>query len=155
MWETPRDTWSFASDAAFARVSADRRMELGGRGRRFNSGRPDQSVSGFCSEEIGEYDYWSLCYGPLPKVDLQDRDRLDAIGDVLRGMIVMVITSAALLAWRAPRTALDMGVFGCFIYSLCPQRRLHLSGLLPQSSQFRRLHVRVPRSPSPRLHSMP
>ncbi len=53
-------------------------------------------------EKMKDWQYFSICYGAIPKEQVDKRDRLDATGDMLRGLIVLTIASAFILVLRGP-----------------------------------------------------
>lgn len=61
-----------------------------------------RQMYGLEPDQVKEWEYFNLCFGALPREDLQDRDRMDATADMLQGLMVAVLLNAVLLVLRTP-----------------------------------------------------
>lgn len=49
---------------------------------------------GLDKEKMKDWEYFTICYGAIPKAEVDKRDRLDATSDMLRGFLVLTIASS-------------------------------------------------------------
>lgn len=60
---------------------------------------------GLDKAKMKDWEYFTVCYGAIPKSEVDKRDRLDATSDMLRGLLVLILASALGIVVRGPHNA--------------------------------------------------
>jgi hypothetical protein len=105
---------------------------------------------GLDKDKMKDWEYFTVCYGAIPKAEVDKRDRLDATGDMLRGLLVLTAASSLGIVVRSPHNAmLILLLLGHWIVGRALYNRVLRYDVLAERNIYRAFFNRFCRVASP------
>lgn len=100
--------------------------------------------------KMKDWEYFTVCYGAIPRLEVDKRDRLDATSDMLRGLLVLMLASSLGVVVRGPHNAtLVLLLVGHWIIGKALYNRVLRYDVLAERNIYRAFFNRFCRAASP------